>query len=150
MENTTYSNIEKITDEVARNIEHKELETHNCIYRNFKTAKNEVRLDEVRKLVQDSVEENISLKNFEKRLQHLIDKDSVKSNSVSNRIYLSIPQNNTYRDAFNIKEELQSFKNELNEEFNRLTQTFFTEIKSLKSDALTIDVPTVEHSSYVS
>ena len=40
MENTTYSNIEKNTDEVARNIELKELETHNCIYRNFKTAKN--------------------------------------------------------------------------------------------------------------
>ena len=27
MENTTYSNIEKITDESPRNIEHKELET---------------------------------------------------------------------------------------------------------------------------
>ena len=109
-----------------------------------------MRLDEVQKLVQDSVEENISLKNFEKSLQHLVDNDSVKSNFVSNRICLSIPNNNTYRDAFNIKEELQSFKNELNEEFNRLTQTFFTEIKSLKSDALTIDAPTVEHSSYVS
>ena len=83
-----------------------------------------MRLDEVQKLVQDSVEENISLKNFEKSLQHLVDNDSVKSNFVSNRICLSIPNNNTYRDAFNIKEELQSFKNELNEEFNRLTQHF--------------------------
>ena len=27
MENTTYSNMEKITDEAPRNIEHKELET---------------------------------------------------------------------------------------------------------------------------
>ena len=43
MENTTYSNIEKITDEAPRNIEHKELETLIiCIYRNFKTAKNEM------------------------------------------------------------------------------------------------------------
>ena len=39
MENTTYSNIEKIPDEAPRNIEHKELETYDCIYRNFKTGK---------------------------------------------------------------------------------------------------------------
>ena len=107
-------------------------------------------IDEVRKLVQDSVEENISLESFEKTLQHLIVNDSVKSNSVSNRVCLSIPKNNTCRDAFNIKEELQSFKKELVEEFNRLTQAFFTEIKSLKSDALTTDAPTDEHSSYIS
>ena len=43
MENTTYSNIEKITDEAPRNIEHKELyNSYNCIYRNFKKAKNEM------------------------------------------------------------------------------------------------------------
>ena len=107
-------------------------------------------IDEVRKLVQDSLEENISLESFEKTLQHLIDNDSVKSNSVSNRVCLSIPKNNTCRDAFKIKEELQSFKNKLVEEFNRLTQAFFTEIKSLKSDALTTDAPTDEHSSYIS
>ena len=67
-----------------------------------------------------------------------------------NRVCLSIPKNNTCRDAFNIKEELQSFKNELVEEFNRLTQAFFAEINSLKSDALTTDAPTDEHSSYIS
>ena len=75
----------------------------------------------------------------------MIDNDSVKSNSASNRVCLSIPKNNTCRDAFKIKEELQSFRNELVEEFNRLTQAFFTEIKSLKSDALTTDAPTDEH-----
>ena len=32
---------------------------------------------EVRKLVQDSLEENISIESFEKTLQHLIDNDSV-------------------------------------------------------------------------
>ena len=36
------------------------------------------------------------------------------------------------------------------EEFNHLTQAFFTEIKSLKSDALTTDAPADEHSSYIS
>ena len=83
-------------------------------------------IDEVRELVQNSLEQNNSLENFDKTLQLLIDNDSVKSNSVSNRVCLSIPKN--------IK-ELQSFKNELVEEFNRLTQAFFAEINLLKSDA---------------
>ena len=85
-------------------------------------------IDEVRKLVQDSLEEHISLESFEKTWQHLIDNDSVKSNSASNRVCLSIPKNNTCRGAFNIKEELQSFKNELVEEFKCPTQAFFAEI----------------------
>ena len=121
MENTTYGNIEKITDGAPRNIEHKELET---LIIAFIETKMKCGVDEVRKLVQDSLEENISLESFEKTLQHLIDNDSVKSNSVSNRVCLSIPKNNTCRDAFNIKEELQSFKNELVEEFNSLTNIF--------------------------
>ena len=50
-------------------------------------------LDEVSKLVQDSLKENISLKSFDKIL-HLIEKDSAKSNSVSKRVFLSIPKNN--------------------------------------------------------
>ena len=61
-------------------------------------------IDEVRKSVQDSLEENISVESFEKTLQHLIDNDPVKFNSVSNRVCLSAPKNNTYRDTFNIKE----------------------------------------------
>ena len=101
-------------------------------------------IDKVSKLVKDSLEEIISLE------QHLIDNDSVKSNSASNRVCLSIPKNNICRDAFNIKEEFQSFKNELVEEFNRLAQAFFTEIKLLKGVALTTNAPTDEHSSYIS
>ena len=50
-------------------------------------------LDEVSKFVQDSLKENISLKSFDKIL-HLIEKDSAKSNSVSKRVFLSIPKNN--------------------------------------------------------
>ena len=104
-------------------------------------------IDEVRT---NSLEENISLKSFEKTLQHLIDNDSVKPNSILNRVCDSIPKNNTWRDVFKVKEEFQSFKNELIEEFNRLTQACFEEMNSLKSDALTTDAPTVEHSSYIS
>ena len=46
-------------------------------------------------------------------------------------------------------EGLQSFKNELIEEFNRLTQAFFREIKSLKNDAPTTDAPIDKNSSYI-
>ena len=51
MENTTYSNMEKITDEAPRNTEHKELKCG---------------MEEVRKLVEPSLEENISLESFGK------------------------------------------------------------------------------------
>ena len=148
MENTTYSNIEKITDEAPRNIEHKELET--LIIASIETLKGQKMkcgIDEART---NSLKENISLKSFEKTLQHLIDNDSVKPNSILNRVCVSIPKNNTSKDVFKVKEELQSFKNELIEEFNRLTQACFEEMNSLKSDALTTDAPTVEHSSYIS
>ena len=122
MENTTYSNMEKITQEAPRNIEHKELETLIVAsIESLKRQKMKCGIDEVRKLVQDSLEENISRESFDKTLQLLIDNDSVKSNSVSIRVYLSIPKNNTCRDTFYIKEELLSKKNELVEEFNRPT-----------------------------
>ena len=94
------------------------------------------RIDGVLKLVQDSLEENISRESFDKTLQSLIDSDFVKSVSISNRICLSIPKNNTYKDAFNIKEELQFFKNEQVKEFKCFTQVFFAEINSLKNDVL--------------
>ena len=116
----------------------------------LKRQKMKCGIDEVSKLVQDSLEEDISRESFDKILQLLIDNESIKSNSVSNRVCLSIPKNNTCRDAFNIKEELQSFKNELVEELNRLTQAFFAEINSLRSDVLTTDAPTDKNSSYIS
>ena len=66
------------------------------------------------------------------------------------RVCLSIPKNNTCRDAFNITEELQFFKNELADEFNRLTQAFFVEETSLKSYVLATDASTGKIFSYVS
>ena len=151
MENTTYSNMGKNTAEAPRNIEHKESGT--LIVASIETLKRQKMkcgIDEVRKLIQDSLEENISRESFDKTLQLLIDNESVKSSTVSSRVCLSIPKNNTGRDAFNIKEELQSFKNELVEEFKHLTQAFFAEINSLKSDVLTTYAPTDKNSSYIS
>ena len=48
------------------------------------------------------------------------------------------------------KKLLLSFKNELVEECNRLTQAFFAEINSLKSYVLTTDTPADINSSYIS
>ena len=47
-------------------------------------------IDEVLKLVQDSLEQNISQESFDKTLQSLIDSEFIKSNSISNRICLFI------------------------------------------------------------
>ena len=69
MENTTYSNMEKITEEASRNIKHKELET--LIIASIETLKRQKMMcgiDEVRKLVQDSLEEIISRETFDKTL----------------------------------------------------------------------------------
>ena len=68
-----------------------------------------------------------------------------------NDVCLSISKNHNCRDAFNIKEEeLQSSKNKLVEEVNRLIQALFAETNSLKSDALTTDSPTHKNPSYIS
>ena len=83
------------------------------------------RIDQVLKLVQDSLEGYISREGFDKTLIFLIDNGSVKSNSVSDRICLSIPKNNTCREAFDIKKQLQVFKNELVKEFKSFKETFF-------------------------
>ena len=82
MENTTYSNLVKITEEAPRNIDHKELET--LIVASIETLKRQKMkcgIDEVCKLVQDSLEENISRESFDKTLQLLINHESIKSNS---------------------------------------------------------------------
>ena len=123
MENTTYSHTEKTAGETPSVIKHEELET--LIIASIETLKRKKMkcvIDEVLKLVDDSLEENISRESFDKTLQFLIDSDFAKSNSISNRICLSIPKNNTCRDAFNITEELKFIKNELVKEFKRLTQ----------------------------
>ena len=61
---------------------------------------------------------------------------------------MSAYQKNTCRDAFSIKEEHQSFKNEQAEEFYRFKQVFFAEINSMKSDTQTTDAPTGKNTSY--
>ena len=151
MENTTYINMEKITAEAHRYIEHKELEPLlNTNIETLKWQKIKCGIDEVYKLVQNSLERNSSWEGFDKTLQLLIYNDSVKFNSFSIRVCLSILKNNTCRDAFNMKEELQSFKSELVEEFSRFTQSFFVEINLLKKDVLTTEAPTDKNSSYIS
>ena len=140
MENTTHSNTEKITEETPSIIEHEELETFIIAStETLKRQKMKCGIDEVLKLVQDSLGKNISRESFDKTLQFLIDSESVKSNTVWNRICLSIQKSNTCRDAFDITEQLQIFRNKLVKEFKRLTQEFFAEINSLESDLLTSD-----------
>ena len=67
MENTTYRKAEKITEEARRNIEHKELETPIIAsIETLKQRKMKCRIYELRKLIQDSPEENSSRESFDK------------------------------------------------------------------------------------
>ena len=75
--------------------------------------------------VQVCLEGKISRESFDKTLQFLIETDSVKSISVSKKVWFSIWKIYTCRDTFNIEEEFQSFQNELVEEINRLTLGVF-------------------------
>ena len=91
MENTTHSNTEKITEETPSVIEHEELETFIIAStETLKRQKMKCGIDEVLKLVQDSLGKNISRESFDKTLQFLIDSESVKSNTVWNRKYKKI------------------------------------------------------------
>ena len=69
MENTNHSNTEKITEEATSVMEHEELET--LIIASIETLKRQkikCGIDEVLKLVQDSLEENTSRESFDKTL----------------------------------------------------------------------------------
>ena len=93
MENVTHSNTEKITEEATSVIEYENFEILIIAsIETLKPQKMKCGIDEGFKLVQDSLQENISRESFDKTLQFLIDSDFVKSNSISNRIYLSIPK----------------------------------------------------------
>ena len=70
MVNTTYSNMERITGKAHRIIKLKEFET--LIIASIETLKHKKMkcgIDEARKLVQDSHEEKISIKSFDRALQ---------------------------------------------------------------------------------
>ena len=89
MENTTHSNTEKITEEAPSVIEHEEVQILIIASKEtLKRQKLKCGIDEVLKLVQDSLEENIFRESFDKTLQFLIDSDFVKTNSISNRMSL--------------------------------------------------------------
>ena len=61
--------MEKIAEEAPRNIEHKELETLIAAsIETLKRQKMKCGIDEVRKLIQDSLEEKISRESIDKTL----------------------------------------------------------------------------------
>ena len=75
MKYTTHSNTEKITEEAPSVIEHEELEA--LVIASIETLKRQkvkCGIDEVLKLVQDSLEEKISRESFDKNLQFLIER----------------------------------------------------------------------------
>lgn len=80
MENITNRNIGKSTEEAISAIEDEELETLIIAsIETLKLQKMKCGINEVLKLMQDSLERSIYRESFDKTLQFLIESDSIKS-----------------------------------------------------------------------
>lgn len=80
MENITNRNIGKSTEEAISVIEDEELETLIIAsIETLKLQKMKCGINEVLKLMQDSLERSIYRESFDKTLQFLIESDSIKS-----------------------------------------------------------------------
>ena len=108
----------------------------------LKRQKSQCGIYEVFKLVKDTIEENITREIFDKTLDSLIESGSVKSSRISNKTYLSLRKDNVIDN-----ENFNNFKEDLNEDFDKLKETFFAEVKSFEDKLLdsfenVVDSPT--------
>ena len=113
----------------------------------LKESKKKTGNEEVFNLVQSSIKYDVSREQFDETLTTLVKNNSIKSNTVGNRVYLSLPkdqqennmepQANTLTSENNIKEKFYKFKEDFMEEFKELKTTFFAEVNSFKNQILT-------------
>ena len=89
-------------------------------WNNEKSEKSKCGEDEIFKLVKDTIEENITREMFDKTLDSLIERDSVKCRLISNRKCLSVRKPNAIENL-NLQGNFNNIKDE----------TSFTEVKSL-------------------
>ena len=103
--------------------------------------------EEVFNLVQSSLEYDVSREQFDETVTTLVKDNSIKSNTVGNRVCLSLPkdqqennmepQANTITSENNMKEQFYKFKEGFMEEFKELKTTLFAEVNSFKNQILT-------------
>ena len=124
------------TEEIPNTIDDKEIEV--LIIASIETLKHQKSKcgkDEVFKLVKDTIEENITRDIFDKALKSLIESGSVKCSFISNRTCLSLRKHNAIENS-NLQGNFNNFKEDLIEDFDKLKNAFFAEVKSFKDKVL--------------
>ena len=93
--------------------------------------------------MKDIIKENITRDIFNKALESLIESGSVKCSFISNRTCLSLRKHNVIENS-NLQGNFNNFKEDLIEDFDKLKNTFFTEVKSFKVEVLDLFENVVE------
>ena len=113
----------------------------------LKRSKKKTGNEEVFNLVQSSLEYDVSREQLDETLTTFVKDNSIKSNTVGNRVCLPLPkdqqennmepQANTLTSANNMKDEFDKFKEGFMKEFKELKTTLFAEVNSFKNQILT-------------
>ena len=120
------------TEEILNTINDKEIQV--LIIASIETLKHQkskCSKDEVFKLVKDKTEQNITRDIFNKALECLSESGSVKCSFISNSTCLSLRKHNAIENL-NLQGNFNNFKEDLIEDFDKLKNTFFAEVESLK------------------
>ena len=129
-------NINCTIEEIPNIIDDKEIEVLIIASNDtLKRQKNEYGKDEVSKLVKDAIEEDITRDIFDKTLDSLIESGSVKCSFISNRTCLSLREHNAIENS-NLQGNFNNFKEDLIEDFDKLKNAFFADVKSFKDKVL--------------
>ena len=124
------------TEEIPNTIDGKEIELLIIAsIETLKRQKSKCGKNEVFKLVKDTIEENITRDIFDKALKSLIECGSVKCSFISNRTCLSLRKHNAIENS-NLQGNFNNFKEDLIEDFDKLKNAFFAEVKSFKDKIL--------------
>ena len=98
--------------------------------------------EDVCNLVKESLDYEISIDDYHKTLNSLIESKSVVVNTRKNQECLSIPKdfltsgNENENEENHINEDFDNFKEDFLEEFNDFKWSFFNEVKTFKEDIL--------------
>ena len=124
------------TEEIPNTIDDKEIEVLIiALIKTLKHRKSKCGKDEVFILVKYTTEENITRDIFDKALESLIESGSVKCSFTSNRTCLSLRKHNAIENS-NLQGNFNNFKEDLIEDFDKLKNAFFAEVKSFKDKVL--------------
>ena len=95
----------------------------------LKRCKKKCGHEDVDNLVQELLDYEMSIYNFNETLNSLIESKSIIFNAIRNRECLSLPKENEHNEEDYINEQSNNFKNNFLDDFNNFKGTFFHEVK---------------------